>query len=498
MKKILLLLFMYMTTYVLATQQTPVEITDFSLGLNTTDDVSKLKLGEGTDVHNVDLSKSIKRLVVREGFDSLFTINGIDSFLWNGLAVYRQIDGNKRLLMVGDSLGVDYANVYASNLNSVAFNNLDSFFYEPETVDWVVDTTYDTDSIIVTIDTITCYDCEAWWWKRSDWCTYLIEMYGVGFSTCQEDIFEYPTGANLDFDTDTFVDTFFGDINSIDTTWSKNYYITIRIGTDTTFDSVIVLATTDVDLPTLAEIIDSIVPDINGGTHAALLTAARDTDTLIITEDEENVEAQLWVTSFSILRQGGLLEGTGRVATYFPTTGVLSHVQYRENVYFVNGVAKGLRFDGRNAFEFPMRSPSELSIIPLNTTGGQNGTYRYMVTVNDPADDTDTLYFGENYSQYLSAPVVLHNHAARISYFPYPTAGLGMATGDSLIFQIWRTTGDAGVLDQNDTVWKIAEDTITTDSSGYDDKANILIEIDKILSELGVKHLVLGLLVKKE
>jgi hypothetical protein len=42
---------------------------------------------------------------------------------------------------------------------------------------------------------------------------------------------------------------------------------------------------------------------------------------------------------------------------------------------------------------------------------------------------------------------------------------------------------------------KFRTDTFNLES---DNKANILLEIDKILSELGVKHLVLGLLVKKK
>ena len=70
--------------YIFGQQNQSSYIGDFSFGINTMDDVTKLKLGESEVCHNWDLSKSIGRLAIRDGYDSIFAIPGIDSFLYNG------------------------------------------------------------------------------------------------------------------------------------------------------------------------------------------------------------------------------------------------------------------------------------------------------------------------------------------------------------------------------------------------------------------------------
>lgn len=124
----------------MAADEAPIVINDFSLGLNTTQKPTKMVPGEAVIAHEVDLTKNPGGLTVRNGYDLAITAYGNDSILTNGLFVYNKLGGKRQLMMVADSTGSPYANLYASPDNSIAFvfgssSEPDTFWCIPD-VDW--------------------------------------------------------------------------------------------------------------------------------------------------------------------------------------------------------------------------------------------------------------------------------------------------------------------------------------------------------------------------
>ncbi|MEW6110628.1 MAG: hypothetical protein AB1664_00735 [Thermodesulfobacteriota bacterium] len=106
---------------VIAADDGIVEMFNLSLGLNTTQKPTKLAPGEAVRAHNIDLTKNPGGLTVRDGYDLAITAYGNDSILTNGLFTYNKLGGKRQLMMVADSLGAPYANLYASTDNTAEF-----------------------------------------------------------------------------------------------------------------------------------------------------------------------------------------------------------------------------------------------------------------------------------------------------------------------------------------------------------------------------------------
>lgn len=123
-----------------AADEAPIRIDDFSLGLNTTAKATKLSLGEAVIAHELDLTKNPGGLTVRDGYDLALTAYGNDSILSNGLWTFNKRGGKRQLLLVADSLGVPYANLYASYDNSIDISFDTSLipreFYAVPDVNW--------------------------------------------------------------------------------------------------------------------------------------------------------------------------------------------------------------------------------------------------------------------------------------------------------------------------------------------------------------------------
>lgn len=96
-------------------QQGPYRIRDFK-GLNTIAGVLQLKPNEAILAHDVDWSRNRGSISKRYGFDEAFAITGHDSII--GIYAQYKEDGTQRLLLVADSTGVGYGNIYATAVNS--------------------------------------------------------------------------------------------------------------------------------------------------------------------------------------------------------------------------------------------------------------------------------------------------------------------------------------------------------------------------------------------
>lgn len=488
MKRFILLTIIAITLlgsdYIFSQQNQSAYIGDFSFGINTMDDVTKLKLGESEVCHNWDLSKSIGRLAIRDGYDSLFAIPGIDSFLWNGLMTYKQSDGNKRLLFIGDSLGVGYSNIYASDLNTFDFNSKDTFVVYPDEVTETIDTSGNTVSSIDTIlDTTVCFDCKVYEpTNGSDsGCFYWVGPEHPTFDSCWTTFIIGFDGDTITFTVDSTYDTTFSDF-TFDTITADTFAITITIGDFNCNDTIIFDSAYSKN-----DICDSFAVIINASCGDSV-TASVDNDSLDIVEDVFDMSVVLTLTKFTHSRTGGQMDGTGRVGTFFPSTGEIHHVQYRENIYVVNGVGKGVRYDGNSIHKFPLPSAGEMNVLPLSTPGDMNGEFRYGFIIEPKEKDNDTIFNPEDESifltktgaliSYITTPVKIDSGQVRLSFFPLLANGMGYPIDTTFTVQIWRTTGDIGAIDKSDTIWFTGM-TIDVDSSDYYNETTIFV-IDNI------------------
>lgn len=85
-------------------------------GLNTVTSDFQVKPNEARIAHNIDFSEEIGSLALRKGYDSISAINGMDSLV--GIFGAYSSDGTQQLVLVADSDGVGYGNVYVSSEGS--------------------------------------------------------------------------------------------------------------------------------------------------------------------------------------------------------------------------------------------------------------------------------------------------------------------------------------------------------------------------------------------
>ena len=79
-------------------------------GLNTVTSDFQVKPNEARVAHNIDFSEEIGSFALRKGYDSISAMSGMDSLV--GIFGAYSSDGTQRLIMVADSDGVGYGNVY--------------------------------------------------------------------------------------------------------------------------------------------------------------------------------------------------------------------------------------------------------------------------------------------------------------------------------------------------------------------------------------------------
>ncbi len=465
MRRILFLIFIVVAVSVFAEGElVPIRIPDFSAGLDTRN--LHIPLGAGRAVHNFDLTKNFGALTLRDGYDSVFSFPGLDSILWNGLYAGKYSDGNKQLFVIGDSAGVGYANIYASDLNTINFGATDSFLFAMDPTDLTIDTTFDVSSIDTTT-TILCRQCIQR--KPSSSCAEppcaCTEWQDVD---CDEVFDEADEGP---YDTTIVIDTTLGAVNSIDTTYAQTWEITIFVA-GTGCAGIIAFSASSTDSFGITEACSLLATQINADDCGSFVTATVDTTgsdtTLIIVEDAANTNAIFVVSSTVTLVNSGSLTPSHRIATKFPATGIPKWTTYRDRVYIVNGVSKGIVFDGKYSYSLPLRAPGEPEVVPLNTSGNLNGTYRYFIR---SLDDSNTTFDSLSITHIgrATTPIVATNQQILLSSFPPPNVDTLHKGADTVKYQIWRTVGDVGNLDALDSMWVV--DTITITGGAYIDSS---------------------------
>ena len=207
---------------------------------------------------------------------------------------------------------------------------------------------------------------------------------------------------------------------------------------------------------TRQQIVDSIVDDFNNSACFGAGTAAEfgDGDSLGIVEDTVGGGLIVFINQGTRLDRdwhrfraaAGTGPGTDTIASRFPATGVPQYAQFNDRVYIANGVAKSLMYDGKRTTLYPLSAPGEIRVLPLTVTSEMEGIYRYMLRYVDVAGSEG---FG-----YLSGKVVVQNQQVLLSGFPERQLSYaGDTLQDSVRYQIWRTTGDVGAIDGNDSIW---------------------------------------------
>jgi hypothetical protein len=159
----------------------------------------------------------------------------------------------------------------------------------------------------------------------------------------------------------------------------------------------------------------------------------------------------------------GQLISSNRIMTRFPVTGNTRWAQLDNNTYLTSGVAKGLRYDGKRAYTYPICAPGEMMAIPLSNSGNQSGTYRYAVSYKEDRSKVDTNLV--NLFGYTSTPVVSEGNAVLLWNFPKPTMDR-FRVKDSVTLSLWRTVGNIGVLDKTDSMYYTGI-SIVLDSTNY-------------------------------
>jgi hypothetical protein len=110
-----IVIFVLLLAVIVSAQNEPLQLRHFK-GLNTVAGDFAVQPNECRRAHNIDWSQlgAIKK---RAGYDSVATISGQDSIV--GIYSMYDRDGTKRLVIVTDSAGVGYGNVYVTNNGSV-------------------------------------------------------------------------------------------------------------------------------------------------------------------------------------------------------------------------------------------------------------------------------------------------------------------------------------------------------------------------------------------
>ncbi len=503
-----------------------VEIADFSSGLNTVKTSRRMQPGEARVCHNLDLNDAPGGLVVRSGYEYIMTVPGLDSLLWNQPMVVQYSDGSKEMLLVGDTAGVGYANIYRSERNSLDFGTLDTFRLVPlvqvvqdsaavfgvDTARWSVVTRImggATCTLTVTLDTGTA---------AADVVDTLIALFeATACTTCFNAARSGDTLVLAEIGNDVLSQLTLGATlyrpnvarssfkYAPAKAWVKSYgstdslrFAVYQYYPDYGWGLETVTLTVDTADYTREEIVDSLAVIYYPGEWTA--------DTATHTDSTLTVEYWGWNnTATTHLRVYGF-SATGpppggwtriysaeystwyagdaewhtvdawdstshssiapdRIATYFAATGTPQMAMYQDKAYLVNGVGRGLVYNGRLGSPFPAQAAGELLAVPLTDPGTLSGRYRYCIRARgDSVTHADTLI--TNRWGYLSQPVIVNSGKVLLYGFPRRTYDWRYTGGDSITYEIWRTVGSVGQLDKLDSIWNTGL-TIHIDSANY-------------------------------
>jgi len=142
-----------------------------------------------------------------------------------------------------------------------------------------------------------------------------------------------------------------------------------------------------------------------------------------------------------------------KIWNYWGTHNPPSFTMWDDCVYIVNGSHKGMVWNGDVARSYPIRAPSEPTIVPLDGhgNGNINGEVRYLVLAK-----RDTVWdgnpFGGPYNDTLaegvvSQPVKVANGSVMLTNFLWPTTdSLYNSYPDGIRYLIYRTTSNPGPL----------------------------------------------------
>lgn len=420
MKRSVLIFILLLAVVVYSAPLQRIQSPDFSIGLVTAKKLPNQKFEEAVVCKDIDLSKNPGSLTPRLGYSQVASLPTVDSILWNGIHAINYRNGDKQFMTIGKWDDSGFAGLFASDINGFGFGVFDSIKFVPDTA------------------------------------TGLADARALGFS---------------------------------------QYGVSLAITSGNTYCGYTIIIDTTVRL--LADIIDSLYAVVNSQdcgicdstACADLLAAIIDNgDTLILVEQTSELLIQVADTadfSFPICpldttRVNSSIDTADVTLSRFPAVDVPRYAQFRDLLYISNGVSKGVIFDGRTTADFPTRAPGEPSILPLTTTGTLNGVYRYATRFKRP----DTTFDGagidsifSNTHSTLSTPVRVDNGQVLIYNFAQPAKDISrtgsiQAGADTIAawIEIWRSTGDMGLIDVNDTLWLIdsvqvtsATDYVTTD-----------------------------------
>lgn len=165
-----------------------------------------------------------------------------------------------------------------------------------------------------------------------------------------------------------------------------------------------------------------------------------------------------------------------RLTTYWNCQHQTSFTTFGDVLYAVNGVQKGIAWDGKNVRSFPLAAPGEPKIVPIGPDTGDykfSGEYRY--TFKTVAfDGSDSLV---GVSGYVSAPIRVTDGRVLMTEFTWPANDSVRTSVDSVHIYPYRTKVNPGRLDKLDTAWLVQTGYITAVS---DSALALIVFIDSI------------------
>ena len=156
------------------------------------------------------------------------------------------------------------------------------------------------------------------------------------------------------------------------------------------------------------------------------------------------------------------LDSLTLIESFFPISGDISALLYRDILYLSSSTGRGLAWDGTNHRKWPLCAPGEPSIIPINSSVSKllDGEYRYMFLhkVSDSAG-TDTSY--SKLGGVITTPVRVSTGGLRLQDFPEMSGDSGQISKTTEIM-IYRTRGDVGRIDGGDYAYYIGRNLVVS------------------------------------
>lgn len=233
------------------------------------------------------------------------------------------------------------------------------------------------------------------------------------------------------------------------------YVDSFMFDTGSAYDTVVISYTSD-GSATNAEIVDSLVDSVNASADlSGYFTAAKKPTGYRpiggnywyeVTAAKEFIDASAIVDSASALTTKQLT--TARIWTHWGIQSKPSFAMYGDNVYIVNGVQKGVAYNGSVARSFPLNAPGEPTIVPLNTSGPLDGEYRYVFRFARTKDTDSLQSIGV-----VSSPVRVSSGQALLKDFIWVGSDSIYQNPAKIFIYGYRTRTNPGPLDPHDTAY---------------------------------------------